>query len=131
MNPPGSFDAFYAGYLAGHRHPANRALHLLAKLAVLAALGAAVGQASVLPLLAVPLLAVGPCWAGHLLFERNAPTAWTRPHASLLGTVTARCLGRAAIPGSRPERPWYSVAADLRMCLAICRAALGRGARHD
>jgi hypothetical protein len=114
-----TFSVFYADYLAHHRHPWNRALHLAAKLLALAGLAAAVYERSVLLLLAVPVLAVAPCWIGHLLFEGDRPVSWTRPDASLLGS-----LGRISGIGNggpRPSgvRPYYSFAADLRMCGAM------------
>ena len=114
-----TFSEFYADYLAHHRHPWNRALHLAAKLLALAALTAAVYERSVLLLLAAPVLAVAPCWIGHLLFEGDRPVSWTRPAASLLGS-----LGRICGIGGRPPRPpgvrpYYSFAADLRMCGAM------------
>ncbi|HEV7731677.1 MAG TPA: Mpo1-like protein [Candidatus Binatia bacterium] len=115
-----SFDAFYAGYLTAHRHPLNRALHLAAKVAALTALVVAAWRWSLPALLAAPLLAVLPCWAGHLAFERNRPTSWTRPSASVLGGVVNALTGRAATP-SRPGRFWYSFAADLRMCGDLLR----------
>ncbi len=114
------FDAFYAGYLTAHRHPLNRALHLASKVAALAALLVAAWSRSLPALLAAPLLAVLPCWAGHLAFERNRPTSWTRPSASILGGVVTALTGRAATP-SRRGRFWYSFAADLRMCRDMLR----------
>ncbi|MBV8202698.1 MAG: DUF962 domain-containing protein, partial [Acidobacteria bacterium] len=84
-----SFSEFYAGYLRHHCHPANRTLHLLAKLLAIAALAAAVHRHSLLLLLAAPALAVGPCWLGHLWFEGNRPVSWDQPSASLLGTLGA------------------------------------------
>jgi hypothetical protein len=163
-----TFSVFYADYLAHHRHPWNRALHLAAKLLALAGLAAAVHERSVLLLLAVPVLAVAPCWIGHLLFEGDRPVSWTQPAASLLGSFGRICgfgrsgdssnsadcdnradcdntgssdsadsgtrRGRLRVPalapdpdrprGARPPRPpgvrpYYSFAADLRMCGAM------------
>ena len=159
-----TFSVFYADYLAHHRHPWNRALHLAAKLLALAGLAAAVYERSVLLLLAVPVLAVAPCWIGHLLFEGDRPVSWTQPAASLLGSLGRICgigrsgessnsadsdnradcdntasdsadsgthRGRLRAPalapdpdrprGARPPgvRPYYSFAADLRMCGAM------------
>ena len=121
-----SFATFYAAYLAEHRHPANRLLHLAAKLAASAALGVAVWQRSVLAVAATPVLAVAPCWVGHLVFERNRPTAWSRPSASLLGWAVRRITGRSPGRGdSRRGRPYFSLLADLTMCRDMLR---GRGA---
>lgn len=116
-----SFAEFYAAYRGEHRHPANRALHLLAKVGIVGAIGVAVVTTSVLPLLAVPVVAVAPCWLGHVLFERNRPTAWTRPSASILGSVARLAGTRAVSERSRRGRPWYSFAADLVMCRETLR----------
>jgi hypothetical protein len=115
MRTSPSFDAFYADYLRAHRHPANRALHLAAKAAMLVAIAAAVVTRNVLPLLLVPIVGVAPCWLGHRLFEGNQPTSRTRPEASLVGTLFMR-----GTP-SRGGRPYYSFAADLRMCAGMLR----------
>lgn len=143
-----TFSEFYADYLAHHRQPLNRALHLAAKLLALAALAAAWYERSVLLLLAVPFLAVAPCWIGHLLFEGNRPVSWSQPSASLLGAIAGICRVRvrgcggiadrpgrldgpspapgrppagsgAEPPRQPPGRPYYSFAADLRMCGAM------------
>lgn len=143
-----TFSEFYADYLTHHRQPWNRALHLAAKLLALAALAGAVYERSVLLLLAVPVLAVAPCWIGHLLFEGDRPVSWTQPAASLLGSLGRLCgIGRGGhgahgghgghgeddARGARPSRPpgvrpYYSFAADLRMCGAML-AALKRSAK--
>jgi hypothetical protein len=124
MNPerPATFDEFYRLYLDQHRHPATRAFHLAAKVLMAGALAVAVLQPSWLALLAAPFLGVLPCWLGHLLFDRNQPTSWTRPSSSLLGT-----LRRKLRLGGRDDgggRAWWSFVADLRMCAAM----LGFGA---
>jgi hypothetical protein len=127
-----SFSEFYAGYLGHHRHPANRALHMLAKLLAVAGIAAAAYQRSFLILLAVPVLAVAPCWLGHLWFEGNRPVSWNQPSASLLGTLGALFgiragggtgTGRTGVAGGpggagtgRGQRAYYSFLADLRMC---------------
>jgi|GEM_PF-4751949 len=142
-----TFSDFYADYLAHHRHPLNRALHLAAKLLAIAGLAAAVHERSALLLLAVPVLAVAPCWLGHLLFEGNRPVSWSQPSASLLGAICGICSLRgirgiasrrdrrrrrhrrelpapgrpsfATPPRPAGGRPYYSFAADLRMCGAM------------
>jgi len=113
---PLTFDEFYVAYLAQHRRPANRALHLLAKFAMVALLVVAVAERSWLALVAMPFAGVLPCWLGHLLVEHNRPTSWTRPAASLLGTLRAKFMfGRGAGAG----RPYWSFVADLRMCASM------------
>ncbi len=108
-----AFESFYVAYRAQHAQPANRALHLLAKILALACLGAAFSRQSLAALLAAPVLAVAPCWIGHLLFERNRPASWDDPATSVLGTL-ARLLQRGN--AGRSGRWYYSVLADLRMC---------------
>jgi hypothetical protein len=110
---PLTFDEFYAAYLREHRHPVNRALHFAAKVSMVAAALVAVATTSLVALVLVPIAAVAPCWVGHWLFEHNRPTAFGRPGASLLGALADRLMGRA---GSGSGRPWYSFAADVRMC---------------
>ena len=111
-----AFEAFYEAYLEHHRHPVNRLLHLLAKVLAIVALVASVVRGSWLALAAAPLLAVLPCWLGHLVFERNRPTFWTHPGTSLLGTLRIRLFGGAGGDGGRP---YYSLASDLLMCAAM------------
>lgn len=118
------FGEFYVAYRAEHRHPVNRALHLVAKLGIVVAVAVGVVERSVLALLAAPVLGVAPCWIGHFVFERNRPTAWTRPSASLLGALVR---GRAGA-GERRGRPYYSALADVRMCWDMLRTSLSRGA---
>ena len=100
-------------------------LHLGAKGAMLALLGAAVCTRSVLALLLVPVVGVAPCWLGHRLFEGNRPTSRSQPNASLLGALITRVTRRPA--PSSGGRPYYSFAADLRMCAAMLVGARGRG----
>ncbi|HXO18389.1 MAG TPA: Mpo1-like protein [Thermoanaerobaculia bacterium] len=117
-----TFAEFYQEYLAHHRHPLNRALHLLAKLLAVASLAGALYERSLLLLLAAPVLAVAPCWLGHLWFEGNRPVSWEQPSASLLGTLAGRLRSLAGRPpagaGTSPSggRAYYSFVADLRMC---------------
>ena len=93
---------------------------------MLAAAFVGVAAGSVVALALVPVAAVAPCWLGHWLFEHNRPTAYTRPGASLLGTLADRLRGRA---GSGSGRPWYSFAADVRMCGEML--GLGRTVRRS
>lgn len=125
-----TFAEFYAAYRAEHRDPTNRALHLVAKLAMIAALAGAAFERSLLALGAAPVLGVVPCWLGHLVFERNRPTAWSRPSSSLLGSLVARLTGRSdgRAAGSRRGRPYYSFLADLTMCLEMLRGTFA--AKH-
>lgn len=125
--PPANFDEFYRLYLDQHRHPATRALHLLAKFLMVGALVFAAVRSSWIALLLAPLLAVLPCWLGHLLFDRNRPTSWTRPASSLLGTI-GRVLGLGKGDGGG-GRAFWSFAADLRMCAAMLGLRSGAAQR--
>ncbi len=108
----------------------NRALHLAAKLAMLALVGLAAYRREPLWLLAVPVAAVAPCWLGHFFFEGNRPTSWTRPAASLLGALRAPFEApRRARSGARHERRYWSFLADLRMCAGML--GWGRGVAPD
>jgi hypothetical protein len=112
-------------------------MHMLAKLLAVAALLGAVRERSIALLLAAPVLAVAPCWLGHLWFEGNRPVSWEQPSASLLGSLAARVrrlVGRGR-DGARPAAPaasraCYSFLADLRMCgeMLVARGA-ARGSR--
>ena len=114
---PPTFEEFYVAYLAQHRHPANRALHLFAKFAMAALLVVAIVDRNWLALAAVPFAGVLPCWLGHLLVEHNRPTSWTRPAASLLGTLRAGLTFHRRAAGG--GRAYWSFASDLRMCAAM------------
>jgi hypothetical protein len=143
MNPRDrSFSEFYAAYLGHHRHPANRALHMLAKLLAITAIAAAAYLHSLLALLAAPALAVAPCWLGHLWFEGNRPVSWEQPSASLLGTLGALvgirrkgiAIDAAAGAGEevgRGQRAYYSFLADLRMCGEMLTGKAGAGSASD
>lgn len=118
-SPRATFEEFYVAYLAAHRNPWNRALHLCAKFAMLALVAVAAWRRQPAWLLATPLAGVAPCWIGHLLFEGNRPTSWTRPAASLLGAVRALFERRVDAPRTPRERRYWSFLADLRMCAAM------------
>ena len=119
MSDHATFDEFYAAYLAAHRSRANRLLHLSAKLLVIAVLTLAIWRRNPLWLLAAPVAAVAPCWLGHLLLEGNRPTSWTRPAASLLGSLKQLFEPHRHAGEPRAGRAYYSVLADLRMCAAM------------
>jgi hypothetical protein len=121
------FETFYAAYLRQHRHPLNRALHLIAKLAMVGALAAGIARGSLALLIAAPLLGVLPCWLGHLV-EGNRPTALSLPSASLLGSFGQGLMGKR---NPAHGRPYYSFLADLRMCQDMLRGAFARVLRKD
>lgn len=119
MSDHATFDEFYAAYLAAHRSRANRLLHFTAKLLVIAVLALAIWRRNPLWLLAAPVAWVAPCWLGHLVLEGNRPTSWTRPAASLLGSLKLFFEPHRHAGPPRAGRAYYSVLADLRMCAAM------------
>lgn len=124
-----AFDEFYIVYRRAHRHPMNRALHLGAKLAMGATLAAAAAFDSLWPILALPVAGIAPCWLGHWAFENNEPTALSLPSSSVIGALRLVATGRArelVKPASGP-RIYFSLAADLRMCAGVLRAAMRAG----
>lgn len=86
-----SFSEFYPFYLAQHAHPTSRRLHVAGTLlaSVIGALAWLRGTPALLPW----ALAAGylPAWAGHFIFEHNAPATFRHPLYSLCGDL--RMLG--------------------------------------
>lgn len=80
-----SFREFYPAYLAEHRQPATRRLHVIGTGLVLLFLATAIWTGHWLWLLAAPVVGYGFAWLGHLLFERNRPTTFRHPLYSLAG----------------------------------------------
>jgi len=83
---PASFEEFWPYYLSQHLDPRTRAVHAVGTTAALA-----MGVASVIgrrprAFLASPLLAYGPAFASHFVFEKNRP-------ATLGGHVLWSILG--------------------------------------
>lgn len=81
-----SFQAFWPYYLAQHRHPVSRGLHLAGTGLALACLGLGV-MISPAWLLAAPLVGYGLAWLGHFGFERNQPATFRHPLWSLRADV--------------------------------------------
>src|SRR3954469_15809153 len=79
------FSEFYPAYLAEHREPATRRLHVLGTGLVLLILATALWTREWLWLLAAPVAGYGFAWLGHLFFERNRPTTFRHPFYSLAG----------------------------------------------
>jgi hypothetical protein len=80
-----SFEAFWPYYVAQHRHPVCRALHVGG---TAAAIGLVAASPLVPPLLAAaPLVGYGCSWIGHFFFEKNRPAAFRNPWWSLLGDL--------------------------------------------
>lgn len=82
-----SFDEFWPHYLGEHRKAGCRLLHYLGALCALSALVHALAAADWRGLWAVPVLAYGCAWLGHLLIERNRPATWSYVGWSLRGEL--------------------------------------------
>lgn len=82
-----SFAEFYPHYLAEHRHPTDRVLHVIGtSLAFLTLLSSLILRQP-WGLLLVPVFGYGFAWIGHFVFEKNRPTTFQYPLYSLLGDI--------------------------------------------
>jgi len=79
-----SYEEFWPYYVAQHRHPVNRALHVFGSTLFLAS-GVLAVAVSPLWLLAMPVAGYSFAWIGHFFFERNKPATFTYPIWSLRG----------------------------------------------
>lgn len=80
-----SFREFYPAYLAEHKEPATRRLHVAGTLLVLLAIVIAVWRRDARWLIAAPVLGYGLAWIGHFVFEHNRPATFRHPLYSLAG----------------------------------------------
>jgi hypothetical protein len=81
------FRDFYPYYLAEHRDPTCRRLHVAGTFLVLLAAGAAALTGSWRLLLVMPVAGYGFAWIGHFVFEKNRPATFRHPWYSLLGDL--------------------------------------------
>jgi hypothetical protein len=94
-----SFSAFYPVYLAMHRHPTNRRLHVLGNLLGLGAIIAAIALRDWWGLAAAPAFASGLAAIGHRYFEKNRPGVRDYP---VLGTLGSWRMTWDVLTGRRP-----------------------------
>ncbi len=80
-----TFQSFWPIYLAEHRHPLNRALHLVGTLTYLTLLSALLMTGHAAWAWTVPVLAYGFAWFGHFAVEKNRPATFQHPWLSLIG----------------------------------------------
>lgn len=80
-----TFREFYPAYLAEHKEPATRRLHVAGTLLVLLAIVVAVSRQDARWLIAAPVLGYGLAWIGHFVFEHNRPATFRHPLYSLAG----------------------------------------------
>jgi hypothetical protein len=80
-----SFGEFYPYYLAQHRNPTSRRLHVGGTLLglVIAVLAVLRGRGAWVPL--ALLAGYLPAWIGHFFFEHNTPATLRHPLYSLCG----------------------------------------------
>jgi hypothetical protein len=78
-----SFREFYPYYLAQHRDRTSRRLHMAGTALALLTPVAALLTRQWRVLWLAPLLGYLPAWAGHVIFERNAPATFRHPVYSL------------------------------------------------
>lgn len=81
-----SFESFWPVYIGAHRNRANRWIHVVATLSVVPNFLVA-WYWSWWWLLAVPVMAYGLAWFGHLVFEGNRPATFGHPLWSLRGDL--------------------------------------------
>ena len=78
------YRSFWPVYLAAHRHPATRALHMLgtALASLLLIAGLVLGNGWML--LAAPIAGYAFAWLSHALIERNRPATFEHPLSSFV-----------------------------------------------
>jgi hypothetical protein len=80
-----SFAEFYPFYLAEHRHPVSRRLHLAGTTISILVLAAAIWLQSWWLLLGAFVQGYSLAWIGHWFFERNRPATFRHPLWSFAG----------------------------------------------
>ena len=74
-----TFGEYYEYYLTLHQNKWTRRLHVLGQLATLIFIGHVVCTGQWLLLWGAPFVVYPFAWAGHFLFEKNKPAAFSRP----------------------------------------------------
>ena len=74
-----TFKEYYVKYLALHKNPINRRLHILGNILTLLYILWAITNHYWLALIMAPFIIYPFAWSGHLFFEKNRPAAWTDP----------------------------------------------------
>ena len=73
------YNSFWPVYLAAHRHPATRAVHMVGTAASIALVLTAVAFRSAWILAAAVIAGYGLAWLSHGLVERNQPATFRHP----------------------------------------------------
>jgi len=83
QNPINSFRDFWPHYVAAHRKPATRSIHLLATTSSWIIIAFAVVTGHWWYLLTIPIVAYGLAWYSHFFIEHNRPATFGHPFYSL------------------------------------------------
>jgi hypothetical protein len=79
-----SFAEFWPFYVREHANAANRRMHVIGSLLVIAIAVVAVVTARWWLLLALPIAGYGFAWVGHFVLQKNRPATFTYPVWSFL-----------------------------------------------
>lgn len=79
MNPPQNLKEYYAHYLTLHSNRNCRRMHVMGQFSTLAYITLTLAHGHPLMLLVAPFIVYPFAWAGHFLFEKNKPAAFTDP----------------------------------------------------
>ena len=82
-----TYGEFWPFYLSQHRHPANRALHIVGTAAGAILLAAGLATLDWRLILASVITGYAFAWAGHLFVEHNRPATFTYPLWSLVSDL--------------------------------------------
>lgn len=83
VEPITTYEQFWLFYLAEHRNPRCRALHLVGTAIVIGAAVAALALRDARLLAICPFAGYGFAWVGHFGFEHNRPATFRYPLWSL------------------------------------------------
>lgn len=95
---------FWPEYLAQHRHPVNRALHVTGTVLATGLLVAGAMRGDWRLLVAAPLAGYGLAWFGHFVVEKNRPKSFEAPLRSLVGDFRMAGLALCGRLGAEVER---------------------------
>lgn len=107
-----TYSAFFDFYLGEHSRPLTRALHYMASLCGLTALGLTIWTRNPLWILAGLVAGYGFAWIGHFFVEHNRPATFTYPLWSFMADyhmfflwLTGHLAARQARAKSRLQAP--------------------------
>lgn len=100
--------AFWPEYLAEHRNPLNRTLHVTGTVLATGLLVGGVVLGEWRLLVAAPLAGYGFAWFGHFVIEKNRPKTFEAPFRSLAGDFRMAGLALCGRLGREMQR--YGIA---------------------